>query len=651
MDLVAQGIYSWNIGKEIGHGGNGIVYNASCFEHPIAAIKVVKNLKRDFFPRFETEIRVLQHCFGKKYIVPLLDHGYLGIEGDIYPFYVMPKYPGSLRSLIRKNPMGLGLKSCAQLYSEILSALVDLHEARLIHRDIKPENILIDEDGHVYLSDFGLARAVAEQGFAIAPPYMTQDLAKAAPAYYLSPEQYKYIFDKKVELDERSDIFQLGIVFYELMTGEIPIGQLRLPKEDGKRELFYHIIRPMLSQERELRPSTAKEILHTLLQIPLIIKNRQVALPHGTPLWILPKTIGVDKIVEMCIVSANRIVIYTCNERLQTRANPCPINCDATVYGIIHDTTQPCQPVGVWWIYGSYPNNKIVCSVFVKTSRNKRVWSGPYELLIPCAPSEWGHKFKWVANGTVEENKPPVIMIRSIHILNENRKIQWRVIASLSKRYNEYGFNTEDYYVFIYRKEGGHPFRADRIVGIKEADDRAPMAYYSGCAVDCTMTSFSVYPHKIDLRWDVLYVSGMDAGGPTLEFQDTWSEENNYESWPIGDIPVSIVGPKSPSVTMPGSKREFYIYAIDRNPDVETLIKENKMVISRVRVKDTSLNEIIHEKMINNKMGMSHAGLAAITEPNTRAIVATVTDKNLVWLLRSAHNRNSLQMLSVLWLS
>src|SRR6185369_12586605 len=96
------------------------------------------------------------------------------------------------------------------------------HEQGILHRDIKPENILLDARGHVKIADFGIAKLV---GGAKTGVSLTATGAAIGTPHYMAPEQ----FEKPSDVDHRADIYSLGVVFYEMLTGELPIGRFGPP--------------------------------------------------------------------------------------------------------------------------------------------------------------------------------------------------------------------------------------------------------------------------------------------------------------------------------------------------------------------------------------------------------------------------------------
>ena len=201
----------YRLEREIGQGGMATVYLAHDLRHDRqVAIKVVHpDLAATLGPeRFLAEIKTtakLQH----PHILPLLDSGEAG--GVLY--YVMPFVAGeTLRDRLTREQQ-LPIDDAVRIAREVADALGHAHAQGIVHRDIKPENILLQE-GHALVADFGIALAVTAAGGA----RMTQTGLSLGTPQYMSPEQAM----GERTLDSRADIYALGAVTYEMLTGEPP---------------------------------------------------------------------------------------------------------------------------------------------------------------------------------------------------------------------------------------------------------------------------------------------------------------------------------------------------------------------------------------------------------------------------------------------
>jgi tetratricopeptide (TPR) repeat protein len=199
----------YTLERELGRGGSATVHLANDLRHHrLVAVKILRpeiaaSLGTE---RFLREIEIAAHLT-HPHILPLYDSG----EADGLVYYVMPYVDGeSLRDRICQGP--LPLVEALQIAREVADALAYAHQRGLVHRDIKPGNILL-EAHHAVVSDFGIARAIVE---AAGHEITTAGLVVGTPLY-MSPEQAS-----GGPVDERSDIYSLGCVLYEMLAGQPP---------------------------------------------------------------------------------------------------------------------------------------------------------------------------------------------------------------------------------------------------------------------------------------------------------------------------------------------------------------------------------------------------------------------------------------------
>ncbi len=245
----------YKIERELGQGGMATVYLAEDLKHDRnVALKVLKPelaavLGAD---RFLQEIKTtasLQH----PHILPLFDSG----EADGFLYYVMPYIEGeTLRDKLDRETQ-LGIDEAVKLTVEVADALDYAHRQAVIHRDIKPENVLL-HDGRPVVADFGIALAVS----AAAGGRMTETGLSLGTPYYMSPEQAT----AEKDLTNRSDIYSLGSVLYEMLTGDPPhVG-------NSAQQIIMKIVteeaQPVTKTRKSVPPNVAAAVAKALEKLP-----------------------------------------------------------------------------------------------------------------------------------------------------------------------------------------------------------------------------------------------------------------------------------------------------------------------------------------------------------------------------------------------
>ena len=234
LDLKGEPLRGYRLLEQIGEGAFGVVYRATQPQigREVAIKAVPPDLANhpDFVRRFEREAQIvarLEH----PHIVPLYDYWR---EPDAAYLVMRFLRGGSVEELVRSGP--LEPERAASILDQVAAALSAAHRQGVVHRDVKPGNVLLDDEGNAYLTDFGVALDAGS------PERSSGTMLRGTPGY-LSPEQ--------VRLDSataRSDIYALGIVAYEMLTGAPPF------PEASMQDLLDHHLRDPIPPVQEVRP-------------------------------------------------------------------------------------------------------------------------------------------------------------------------------------------------------------------------------------------------------------------------------------------------------------------------------------------------------------------------------------------------------------
>ena len=200
----------YEIIEKIGNGGMSTVYKAKCHVlNRYVAVKVLRDeftTDEEFIKRFEVEAQSAASITHPN-IVSVYD---VGVDGNLY-YIVMELIKGkTLKEIIIEERGPLPWKWSVNIATQIASALEIAHRNHIIHRDIKPHNIIITEDGVAKVTDFGIAKAVSNST-------ITAFGTTIGSVHYFSPEHARGGFT-----DEKSDLYSLGVVMYEMLTGKVP---------------------------------------------------------------------------------------------------------------------------------------------------------------------------------------------------------------------------------------------------------------------------------------------------------------------------------------------------------------------------------------------------------------------------------------------
>ena len=251
MEELARALPQLAIEELIGVGGMGRVYRA---QQPhlnrMVAVKVLAaahSQDPEWQERFSREARALARL-SHPHIVRVHDFAETPV-----PCLIMEYIEGvNLRQAMQAGT--LTAREALAIVPRLCDALHYAHEHGVLHRDIKPENILVDTEGRVKVVDFGLAKLRDEAPLSYT---LTQSGAKLGTLAYMAPEQ----IEKPAEVDHRADIYSLGVVFYEMLTGELPLGRFPSPSEaSGVDPRLDGVVLRTLEKKKEKRFADAGEM-------------------------------------------------------------------------------------------------------------------------------------------------------------------------------------------------------------------------------------------------------------------------------------------------------------------------------------------------------------------------------------------------------
>jgi eukaryotic-like serine/threonine-protein kinase len=288
----------YQIIEELGHGGMGRVYKV--FDTDIQEKVALKLLRpeiaseKETVERFSNELK-LARKISHRNVCRMFDLG----KAEGTTFITMEFVPGEdLKRLIRK--MGqVGVGRAVSIGKQVCEGLAEAHHLGVVHRDLKPQNIMVDEEGNVRIMDFGIARSLKVKG-------ITGAGVMIGTPEYMSPEQVE-----GKEADPRSDIYSLGIILYEMLTGRVPfegdtpftIGvkhKSEAPQDPRQLnaqipEDLSRLILKCLEKDREKRCQTTDELRSELEKIERGIPTTERHIPKRKTVTSKPITVTLSR--------------------------------------------------------------------------------------------------------------------------------------------------------------------------------------------------------------------------------------------------------------------------------------------------------------------------------------------------------------------
>ena len=288
----------------LGQGGMGAVYKA---RQPgldrLVALKVLPlqaSTDPGFAERFNREARALAKL-NHPNIVAVYDFG----QTHGLHYFIMEYVDGpNLRQIERASK--LSTRQALQIIPQICEALQFAHDEGVVHRDIKPENVLLDKKGRVKIADFGLAKILEREAEDLR---LTGAKDVMGTPHYMAPEQVEH----PQEVDHRADIYSLGVVFYEMLTGELPLGKFALPSQKVQVDVrLDEVVLHTLEKEPSRRYQHASQVktdVETIaksgVRSPKAESSRPAPIPSPTPpasrAWKITAIVACAVILVMAV--------------------------------------------------------------------------------------------------------------------------------------------------------------------------------------------------------------------------------------------------------------------------------------------------------------------------------------------------------------
>ncbi len=314
----------------LGRGGMGVVYKA---RQPrldrFVALKILAREKEKdprFAERFTREAQALARL-NHPNIVTVYDFG----EADGLYYLLMEYVDGmNLRQLLQNRSMAP--EEALAIVPAICDALQYAHQQGIVHRDVKPENILLDKQGRVKIADFGIAKLLSAAG---QMESLTGEQQVVGTPHYMAPEQV----ETPGVVDHRADIYSLGVVFYEMLTGELPMGKFAPPSRMVKVDVrLDEVVLHALEKEPERRYQQAGQVKSDVETIATTPGGGRALPPAAAPREVNPWQPAI--LLVAALISAALLLAGTMLPR--------PINWIAFLFGSFGLVIAALKLGGVW---------------------------------------------------------------------------------------------------------------------------------------------------------------------------------------------------------------------------------------------------------------------------------------------------------------
>ncbi len=249
--IIGKEIDDYRVDEILGYGGMGIVYKAEnqALGRTVALKVIAPRLARDeaFIKRFRREARALAQLYHPNIVLVFALR-----QVDLGLYIAMEYVEGQTLAERLEVDRPVAMHQALPLIKQLLAALDYAHERGVIHRDLKPRNIMLNEAGEVKVMDFGLAKMLGEGS-----GDTTGSAMRAGTLCYMSPEQAKGLKN----VDQRSDLFSLGLILYEMLSGRLPFN-----KDDSEFNILKAIVEEKLPSPHTFNPALTRSLSKIIMK-------------------------------------------------------------------------------------------------------------------------------------------------------------------------------------------------------------------------------------------------------------------------------------------------------------------------------------------------------------------------------------------------
>ncbi|MFB0847084.1 serine/threonine protein kinase, partial [Paenibacillus oleatilyticus] len=317
------------IGKEIGQGGNALVYNAVWGSGEVAVKVLAEDSSKQSsrYLRFITEVREIIKLSQTRAVVPIYHVGEITIEESTFPYMVMRKYPSTLNEWKKQKDL-TNIKELSDVLEQLIYCVEVIHQNNIVHRDLKPQNILVDDDNDIVISDFGISWFDPNHYERLV---RTEKRERLANFGFSAPEQ----FELNPEPKPTMDLFALGQLIQWLVT-DSPVrglGRTQLASIDESLAPLDSVVDQLLQNDPSKRPQDTLE-LTDLINSALKLRVKQESEEER----VLRVLRDFDKIIRLACPGKMGIIQITDKEKINY------------IMGLL---AAKCQDLMLWWTQGS----------------------------------------------------------------------------------------------------------------------------------------------------------------------------------------------------------------------------------------------------------------------------------------------------------